>query len=581
MNCTLLFLMMICYTYFEKKAGIPATAKGLTGWYGSGASTFGQILGAFAKLYCVTGDERLKKKAITLADGWMECVDKEPKVLENGTYVYDKLLGGLLDMYQYIGYTKAETYVSKLSDWAIAHFNRAIKRDGLQDAELSGANMIEWYTLPENLYRAYQLFEDEKYRDFAEEWDYDYLWDKLNSKDFEIGPRHAYSQVNSLSSAAKTYEVTGDRRYLSAIETAYDEITENHIYATGGYGPAECLFGDHPGYLGDALKSTWDDSFHGNRMYTNFAGERMARSDVWGSCEVSCCAWAVFKVCNYLLGFTGEAHYGDWAEKMLVNGTGGQLPITPDGKVMYYADYFLDGAVKTTEDRRLQGNGENFTWQCCTGTFPQDVAEYSNLIYYYNDSGIFVSQYMPSMLQYEHDAMKLSLECSTRFPDEGKIAFHLKAERPISLALHFRVPSWASGKNRLTVNEIPMGMDIKPNNWAVLQRTWKDGDIIQLEFPYSLYFRPVDRQNPEIVALNYGPLVLVSQEMTVLVGDVHHPEEWIHEVPGKELTFETDPGHTGRYEFVTRKFVPYYKVGSMKWYYMYNRIFESADKIRV
>lgn len=57
------------------------------------------------------------------------------------------------------------------------------------------------------------------------------------------------------------------------------------------------------------------------------------------------------------------------------------LPITQDGKVMYYADYFINGGLKSTEDGRLQDNGASFEWQCCTGTFPQDVAEYANLLY--------------------------------------------------------------------------------------------------------------------------------------------------------------------------------------------------------
>lgn len=49
---------------FRKLANLPNKGHGLVGWYGSGASTFGQKLGAFAKLYLVTGDIRLKEKAI-------------------------------------------------------------------------------------------------------------------------------------------------------------------------------------------------------------------------------------------------------------------------------------------------------------------------------------------------------------------------------------------------------------------------------------------------------------------------------------------------------------------------------------
>ena len=33
----------------------------------------------------------------------------------------------------------------------------------------------------------------------------------------------------------------------------------------------------------------------------------------------------------------------------------------------------------TKRTRRLRAGGENFVWQCCSGTFPQDVAEYARL----------------------------------------------------------------------------------------------------------------------------------------------------------------------------------------------------------
>ena len=292
--------------YFRQRAGLPSNACGLAGWYGTNANTFGQKLAAFAKLYRVTADYRLKEKAVTLAEEWIKCADASPITFENDTYVYDKLMGGFVDLYEYLEFTKIGKYMSLLTDYAASHFKRDIKRDGLQDEGLWSNGMIEWYTLPENLYRAYRLTKDEKYREFAKEWDYDYLWDKLNGGDFRIGPRHAYSQVNSLSSAARAYEDTGDERYLSAIRIAYEAITNRHMFATGGYGPAECLFTEREGYLGDSLKSAWDRTLQ-EPAYINFSGSSVTRNDTWGSCEVSCCAWAVFKLCQYLLQFTGDA----------------------------------------------------------------------------------------------------------------------------------------------------------------------------------------------------------------------------------------------------------------------------------
>jgi DUF1680 family protein len=557
---------------FREKAGIKSDANGLTGWYGANANTFGQKLGAFAKLYRITGDYRLKEKALQLVEGWMQCADKSTKIFENDTYVYEKLLGGFLDLYEYLGYEKVLKYISLLTDDAMLHFKRDIKRDGLQDYELSSNDMIEWYTLPENLYRAYLLTKDEKYKTFAQLWDYDYLWDKLNAKDFHhIGPRHAYSQVNSLSSAARAYEVLKDERYLSAMKIAYDELTTNHTFATGGYGPAECLFTEREGYLGDSLKSTWDKSL-GDPMYLSFTNDKVTRSDAWGSCEVSCCAWGVFKYCNYLLQYTGEAKYGDWVEKLLYNGTGGQPPIRPNGKVMYYANYFLDGAIKTVEDRRLQDEGNAFEWQCCTGTFPHDVAEYANMLYYFDDNSIYVSQYLPSKVQWQKDGTFVNLENYSMYPEESQIKIRVSVDKSLEFNLKLRVPSWATGQNSLKVNGENLDLQLSPNNWVTVTKVWNDGDIVEVEFPFSLYFKAVDEKNQDIVALNYGPIVLAANEMTLFVGDVNEASSWIHPVEDQPFTFITDKGHVAGFDFLTRTLTPYYKVGEMQWYYMYNRI---------
>jgi len=556
---------------FRNKAGLPALGESLAGWYGVNPSIFGQILGAFAKMYRITGDIRLKEKALYLVEEWEKCVDKEPSLLKNDTYTYEKLLGGLLDLYKYMGYEKAVEYTNKLTDQAILDFRRDIKRDGIQDEELVCLNMIEWYTLPENLYRAYELTKEAKYKEFAEVWEYDYYWNKLLIKDFKIGARHAYSHVNTLSSAARAYKVKQDKKYLEIIKNGYDEITSNHIFATGGYGPAESIFVDKEGYLGDSLKSTWDETLK-DPMYTTFFGHKMTRSDTWGSFEVSCGSWAVFKLCNYLLQFTGEARYGDWVEKILYNGTGALLPLAPGGKIMYYASYFIDGAVKSVDDRRLMRGGYGFTWQCCTGTFPHDVAEYYNMLYYFDKDGIYVSQYLPSKVEWNKDDVKIEIENFSQYPEEEDLKFLIRVDKEIEFNFNFRVPSWVKREVVIKINGQDIKIDIKPNEWGVIKRRWKNNDVITIHIPFDLYFRPVDKYNSDIVALLYGPIVLVTDEITEFIGDIENPERWIHHIDGKKMCFETDKGHIAGYNFLTRIFVPFYKVGPMKWYFMYNRI---------
>lgn len=43
---------------------------------------------------------------------------------------------------------------------------------------------------------------------------------------------------------------------------------------------------------------------------------------------------------------------------------------------------------------------------------------------------------------------------------------------------------------------------------------WRDGDIVEIGYPFPLYFRAIDRVNPGIAALNYGSLVLADDIIT-------------------------------------------------------------------
>jgi len=557
---------------FRSKAGLPAPGQTLDGWYGAGVfNIFGQVLGALAKMHRVIGDVRLKEKALYLVEEWGKCVDKEPSLLKNDAYTYEKLLGGLLDLYEYVGYEKAIKYIDKLTDQAILNFRRDIRRDGIQDEELIRSGMIEWYTLPENLYKAYELTGIAKYKEFAEMWEYEYFWNKLLNKELQSihGARHAYSHINSLNSTAYAYKVKLDKKYLEVIKNGYDEITSKHTFATGGYGPAECLFFDREGYLGDSLKSPFDETLK-DPTYIHISGRKVARSDTWGNFEVSCCTWAVFKLTKYLLTFTGNARYGDWAEKLLYNGIGALLPLAPGGKIMYYANYFVDGAVKSIEDHRLLPGGYNFSWQCCTGTFPHAVTEYYNLLYYFDKDSIYVSQYLPSKVEWVVNNIRVEIENFSQYPEEDYLKFQIKVEKEIEFNFKFRCPSWVKKEVEVKINGEDIKLKVEPNNWGVIKKVWNNKDLITIHMPFDLYFKPIDTQNPNIVALLYGPLVLVTDEITELVGNIENPENWIHPIEEGEMLFKTAKGHVAGYDFKTRTFSPFYKVGPMKWYFMYN-----------
>lgn len=105
----------------------------------------------------------------------------------------------------------------------------------------------------------------------------------------------------------------------------------------------------------------------------------------------------------------------------------------------------------------------------------------------------------------------------------------------------------------------------------MLEREWQADDVIEISLPFSLEFRPVDEENPDIAALCFGPVVLAAGKMSLLDGDMEHPEEWITCIDEKQMLFRTTPGHVCPYPQAVRTFRPYYKIPVMEWYFMYVR----------
>ncbi len=565
---------------FRQNAGFKAPGVPLQGWYGSGPSVnLGQFITAFVKLYTATGDERLKEKALYLTNELMMCWDASDELLKNRPYSFEKWLAMLMDLNEYLSFDKERVthYMNRLLEFAETGFKKDILRDGIQNENLTDNNMGEWYTMGEQLYRAYQFTEDERYKEFAQEWEYPFYWDKfLSGEPQYFGGRHAYSHVNTFSSAARAYLVKKEERYLDIMKGAYDELTKHHTYATGGYGPSETLFVDNPAYLGNSLEPLFVSEHEKNieeLMFNAFDGTKKIRDDAMAQCEVSCCTWAVFKMCNYLLQFTGEARFGDWAERMMINSVGALPPVKPGGHILYYESYYQNGGYKSVYDRRIwPDTGVTFAWVCCTGTFPQDMAEYYNMLYYHDDKSLHVTQYLPSKVFWEKDGAEIEVTNFSQYPFEEKVNFLIHTNKPVGFALKLRVPSWLKQGAKILINGAKTDINAEPNTWAIIEREWKDGDIVTMDFPFDLYFKPVDDKHPNLMALMCGPIVLVTDEIVRLKGDWEHPEDWIKPVKDKWMTFITEKGHVDAYDHLTRKFYPYFIVGEMEWYFMYNLV---------
>lgn len=460
---------------FRAGAGLPAPGKPLGGWLSKDSyETFGQWLMAMARASRANDDRTLRDKATLLVSEWGKTIQNTPI----RHYVFEKMVGGLVDMHLYAGYPEALYMLEKITDYGIANLNRARVPAQNLTVRLTQGDPLEWYTLAENLYRAYQATGKEKYRSFGDVWLYPQYWDKFktSSNPTDVHGFHAYSHLNTFSSAAMAYAVSGDPKYLQIMRHGYEFFEKVQCYATGGYGPAEKLMPDD-GALGDSLEERID----------NF--------------ETPCGTWAGFKLSQYLMRFTGEARYGDWIERLFYNGIGAALPITTGGRNFYYSSYALGSALKAYDQS---------TFTCCSGTYFQDVAEYHNLIYLLDGEGLCINLYVPSEVMWKVGGTEVKLVQETRYPESEVISLNLETRGNIRFALKFRVPQWASDLTT-KVNGAEQVIAAKPGEWAVLDRSWQNGDKVEIRIPLTLRRVPVDRQHPNRVAIMRGPVVLAQE----------------------------------------------------------------------
>ncbi len=491
---------------FRERAGLPTHgAKNLGGWYSDDVfHVFGQFLSGLSRLYAATGNEECQKKLNELIEGWAETIAPDGYFFYSQKpnaphYVYEKMQTGLLDAYLFADNKTALKYMEAITDWAIKNLHKERKYP-----YTPGQRNIEWYTLSENLYRAYLATGDQKYFDFAAFWEYPDFWDAMRAKKDIFAEKvfyHAYSHLNCLSGAAMAYKVKADEKYLNTIICGYDFFMNSQTYITGGFGPTEQLVSS-------------DDK----RNITNFTHH---------SFETQCGSWAGFKLSKYLIEYTGNGMYGDWIEKLIINGIGASIPMSPTGAVMYYSDYNCKYATK---------HNYNKDWSCCTGTRPQAIADYVNLIYFKDNNGIYINYFTPSVVNWNGT----QLEQSTTFPEEPATRITVNTSHPKTFDINIRKPLWLDGEMSITVNGEKVSASER-NGWIVLNRTWKQGDKVEAIMPMSFHNKRLHPDSEYPVAMAYGPVALVitssDDSYPISAVDVINPGENLIPDANKKMTW--------------------------------------------
>ena len=320
------------------------------------------------------------------------------------------------------------------------------------------------------------------------------------------------------------------QRYLDILRNAYDFLQRDQCFATGGFGPDEQLLPR------DQLREKLGETHN--------------------TFETQCGSWAAFKLAKYLVSFTGDARYGDWVERLVLNGIGASIPMTRDGRVFYYSDYCLHGATKRLTD---------FGWSCCTGTRPQAVADYADLVYFHDADNLYVNLFTPSTVKWNHHGNVVTVAQTTSFPETDEVRIKVSLETPAEFGINVRVPGWLAAPMVASVNGAAADLRFDERHWAGLRRTWRNGDVILVKLPMKLWRSSLDPRHSLPAAAMYGPVVLAFEAPAAR--DLRHVDL---EAPERDLTPE--PGHPLHYHLASNPAVtarPFSSLGAGERYFVY------------
>lgn len=484
---------------FRQRAGLPAPGEEMGGWYSwaplsdidkpgdngfAPAHSFGQYLSGLSRDYAATGDKATQEKVQRLVRGFAPAIashfwddNRFP------AYTYDKIAIGMIDAHEFAGDRQAFKALDATLDSVAAHLPPGgISRDA-QYARPHKEDSFCWdepYTLAENALLAWKRGAGDRYRDLAvrflpDEW----YFNPLAAGENVLPGKHAYSHVNCLSSAMQAYFALGSEKHLRAARNGFDFVRAQS-FATGGWGPDESFRKPGSGEVGESLTKT----------HSSF--------------ETPCGSYAHFKITRSLLRATKDSRYGDSMERVLYNCILGAKPIKKDGHGFYYSDYNNDGSKIY----------HSYKWHCCTGTFSQVTADYGISSYFHDDHGVYVNLYVPSRVTWKRGSDELALTQRTEYPHQPNTMIEVTTGAASKFAIYLRIPAWAGAKTTVAVNGKRVMAGPEPGKFARVERMWKSGDRIEIEFDMPTILEAVDAQHPNLMAAVHGPLALFT------VGDV-------------------------------------------------------------
>ena len=306
---------------------------------------------------------------------------------------------------------------------------------------------------------------------------------------------HAHTFQMNFLGLLRLYQVTGDPAYLRKVTGAWDDIAKRQMYITGSVS-----VGEH--YERDYVKP--------------LSGEMME----------TCAAMSWMQLSEYLLELTGDTKYADVMEKVWWN--------------QIFAAQTIDGDANRyfTPPDGVEPRGDYRDPDCCSSSGERLLSMLPDFIYNQGKGVVYVNQFVPSTV----DMAEARLTQTTDYPSGTQDIISIDPKKTGSFTLAIRIPAWCKGPKVLVNGEAQPSP--QSGRYLNLNRAWKKGDKVTLEFPMQLaWVRHDHYQNTSIkkpykttpdadapYALVRGPLVYAVDNLWYPGDSADRPKDVMNDV---------------------------------------------------
>ena len=220
-----------------------------------------------------------------------------------------------------------------------------------------------------------------------------------------------------------------------------------------------------------------------------------------------------------LLAVTGDPVWADRCEDVAFN----SLPaaLTSDLKALRY----LTAPNMAVSDRRdhapgIQNGGPMFCMdphdhRCCQHNFGHGWPYLAEHLWLATaDDGLALAFPLSGAATAKvGEGVEVTVRTDSDYPFDDQVSVTLSTERAVAFPLYFRIPGWCEGAT-LAINGAEVEVQSKPMHYLRIDRTWNDGDTVDLRLPMRVTLRTWE-ENHDSVSVDRGPLtysLLIGEE---------------------------------------------------------------------